>query len=62
MYNENFVENSIITFCNDDYVVLENLGEIGRVQQNRKNGAIIRLSWEYRDEICVLKENGIDKR
>jgi hypothetical protein len=61
-YKPNFNKGDIITYCDEEFVVLEDLGYNGRIQENCKNGAIINVSWNFQDEKCLLKADGVDRR
>lgn len=53
----NFKVGDVIVFCNEEFIVLENWGDSGKVKENSKNGNVIgKFYWEYYGEKCKLKE------
>lgn len=53
----NFKQGDIVEFCNEEFIVIENYGNSGKVRENHKDGVIItKFYWEYYGEKCVLKE------
>jgi len=51
----NFKPKDIIEYCNDQYEVIVNYGNSGRVRENCKDGTIIDpFYWEIYGEKCKL--------
>lgn len=52
----NFKKGDIIEFCGDEFVVIENYGDSGKVKENSKQGCTINpFYWKYSGETCKLK-------
>lgn len=58
MNNFGFKKGDIIEFCDDEFEVIENYGDSGKVKENGKGGCIIKpFYWNYCGEICKLKNS-----
>lgn len=54
-----FVEGDVIEFCGESFIVLENYGDRGRVQEDCTNGAVIDpFYWEFDGHACKLVKRG----
>ncbi|MNK73659.1 hypothetical protein D3C87_931570 [compost metagenome] len=51
-----FKQGDIIIYCDEEFVVLKNHGDRGRVKENYDDGFVIDpFYWEYDGERCFLK-------
>ena len=51
----NFKKDDIIEYCGEEYIVLENHGDSGKVKENCENGiTIYPFHWEAYGERCIL--------
>jgi len=58
---ETFKVGDVISFCDSDYVVIENNGNSGVVWELGSTGYLINFQWKFGDELCKFRRRATEQ-